>query len=116
MIEKLKKQFSRFGIPRQIISDGGPQYTSTEFEKFVKTWGINHHVTSPYHSKSNGKAESGVKFMKNIKRKCFESGGDQYEALLEQRNTPRQDIGLSPTGYWTESDRILDSESDRILD
>ena len=32
VIEKLKKHFSRFGIPCQIISDGGPQYTSTVFE------------------------------------------------------------------------------------
>ena len=70
---------------------------STEFEKFVKTWGIYHHVTSPYHSKSNGKAESGVQIMKNIIKKCFEYGRDQYEALLEQRNIPRQDTGLSPS-------------------
>ena len=61
----------------------------------MKTWAINHHVTSPYHSKSNGEAESGVKIMKNMIRKCLESEGDQYDALLEQRNTPRQDTGLS---------------------
>lgn len=29
--------------------------------------------------------------------KCAESGTDQYEALLEQRNTPRQDTNLSPS-------------------
>ena len=63
----------------------------------MKTWGINHHVTSSYHSKSNGKAESGVKILKNMIRKCLESGGDQYDALLEQRNTPRQDTGLNPS-------------------
>ena len=37
VIEKLKKQFSRVGISCQIISDGEPQYTSTEFAKFMKT-------------------------------------------------------------------------------
>lgn len=36
IIEKLKKQFATFGIPRQIISDGGPQYSSSEFASFVK--------------------------------------------------------------------------------
>ena len=29
--------------------------------------------------------------------KSFESGGDQNVALLELRNTPRQDTGLSPS-------------------
>ena len=29
--------------------------------------------------------------------KCDREGSDQYEALMEQRNTPRQDTGLSPT-------------------
>ena len=96
VVEKLKKQFCRFGIPRQIVSDGGPQYTSSEFREFVKEWGISHHITSPGHPNSNGKAESGVKIIKNLMIKCAESGTDQYEALLEQRNTPRQDTGLSP--------------------
>ena len=35
--------------------------------------------------------------MKNLMIKCVESGTCQYEAFLEQRNTPRQDAGLSPT-------------------
>lgn len=96
MIEKLKKQFCRFGIPRQIVSDGGPQYTSSEFQRFTEEWGILHHMTSPGHPSSNGKAESGVKIMKTLMMKCAESGTDQYEAVLEQRNTPRQDTGLSP--------------------
>lgn len=36
VMEKLKKQFCRFGIPHEIISDGGPQCTSVEFEEFTK--------------------------------------------------------------------------------
>lgn len=35
VIEKLKKQFARLGIPRYIVSDGGPQYSSEEFKAFV---------------------------------------------------------------------------------
>ncbi|KAL3887489.1 hypothetical protein ACJMK2_027430 [Sinanodonta woodiana] len=92
----LKKQFAQFGIPRIIISDGAPQFTSDEFSQFTKQWGIQHHVTSPYHPKSNGKAEGGVKIIKGMMVKCLNSRTDQYEALLELRNTPRQDTGLSP--------------------
>lgn len=96
VIEKMKKLFTRFGIPREIISDGGPQYTSAEFQKLVEKWGILHHVTSPNHPRSNGKAESAVKTVKNLMLKCLAAGTDQSEALLEQHNTPRQDTGLSP--------------------
>lgn len=97
VIEKLKKQFDLLGIPRYIVSDGGPLYSSEEFKAFVREWGIIHHITSPNHPSSNGKAEAGVKIIRNMMIKSFESGGDQNVALLELRNTPRQDTGLSPS-------------------
>ena len=96
MIDILKKQFSRFGISRQLISDGGPQYISQEFKQFVKEWKIAHHVTSSNYPSSNGKAEAGVKIVKRMMKKWLQERRDQYEALLELRNTPRKDTGLSP--------------------
>jgi hypothetical protein len=33
---------------------------------------------------------------KTLMKKTIKDGRDQFEALLEQRNTPRQDTGLSP--------------------
>ena len=35
VIDKLKMQFSRHGVPEMVISDSGPQYASTEFAKFA---------------------------------------------------------------------------------
>ena len=96
VIEKMKKQFARFGIPRMIVSDGGTQFTSNEFQKFTKEWGISHVFSSPGHQRSNGKAESAVKIVKHLMIKSLKDGRDQNEALLEQRNTPRQDTGQSP--------------------
>ena len=43
------------------------------------------------HQRANSKAESAVKIMKSLLVKTHKDGGDPYEALLEQRNTPRQD-------------------------
>ena len=60
-ITLLKKHFARYGIPRVIVSDGGPQFTSQEFNSFMKSWGISHHTSSPMHQRANGKAESAVK-------------------------------------------------------
>ena len=94
-ITLLKKHFARYGIPRVIVSDGGPQLTSQESNSFMTSWGISHH-TSPMHQRANGKAESAVKVMKSLLIKTYKAGGDPYEPILEQRNTPCQDTALSP--------------------
>ena len=96
VVSSLKKMCARFGTPRQIVSDGGPQFTSREFEVFVKSWGIDHVTSSPNHQQANGKAESAVKLVKAMMEKCVKTGSDQYLALLELRNTPRQDTNASP--------------------
>ena len=48
------------------------------------------------HQQANGKAESAVKVMKTLLEKCEVEKTDPYEAILEQRNTPRQDTCVSP--------------------
>ena len=62
----------------------------------MEDWGINHFSSSPMHQRANGKTESAVKIMKSLLMKAHKDGGDPYEAMLEQRNTPRQDTGRSP--------------------
>ena len=96
VVTLLKKNFARYGIPRVIVSDGGPQFVSQEFDSFKVDWGITHVTSSPMHQRANGKAESAVKIMKSLLVKTHKEGGDPYEAMLEQRNTPRQDTGRSP--------------------
>ena len=96
IVTLLKKHFVRYGIPRMIVSNGGPQFTSQEFTSFMEDWGINHVTSSPMHQRANGKAESAVKIMKSLPVKTHKEGDDPYEAMLEQRNTPRQDTGRSP--------------------
>ena len=96
VITKLKGHFARYGIPMQIVTDSGSQFLSREFKDFTRNWGIGHATSSPEHHKSNGKAEAAVKIAKMMMRKALLDGTDQYEALLELRNTPRQDTGVSP--------------------
>ena len=96
VITSLKKMCARYGRPKQIVSDGGPQFTSREFEVFTQEWGIDHVTSSPNHQQTNSKAEAAVKIAKTLIEKCVHSGSDQYLALLELRNTPRQDTKASP--------------------
>ena len=49
-----------------IVSDGGPQFVSQEFDSFIVDWGIAHVTSSPMHQRAYGKAESAVKIMKSL--------------------------------------------------
>lgn len=42
VIETLKAQFSRHGIPSTIRKDNGPQYSSVEFKEFCESYDISH--------------------------------------------------------------------------
>jgi len=46
-----------YGLPEQLVSDNGQQFTSQEFAKFMKRNGIKHIFCSPYHPSSNCIAE-----------------------------------------------------------
>jgi transposase InsO family protein len=48
------------GIPKQIVSDNGPQFTSGEFENFTKQNGIKHYKSAPFHPATNGLVERNV--------------------------------------------------------
>ncbi|XP_054257422.1 uncharacterized protein K02A2.6-like [Macrosteles quadrilineatus] len=64
-IERLRSCFAVFGLPCTLVSDGGPQLRSQEFEEFLKANGILHVVSPPYHPASNGLAERAVQTTKN---------------------------------------------------
>ena len=80
--------FSLFGVPTQIVSDNGPQYTGQPFKAMCKKWGIRHITSSPRYPRSNGMAERSVRTIKNLMTKCKQTGQDIDVALLHLRATP----------------------------
>lgn len=96
VIENLKSWFATHGIPEKLDSDNGPQYSSMEFRNFANEWGIQHATSSPKYPKSNGLAERFVQTAKNMLRKCTMDKTDFKLALLNYRNTPRNEVLGSP--------------------
>lgn len=96
VILELKSHYARHGIPDQVMSNNGPQFVSTEFATFAKTWEFDHLPSSPGNSNAKGKAESGVKTAKRLLRKSISAGMDPYLAFLDCRNTPTQAMTTSP--------------------
>ena len=66
--------FSAYGLPEQLVTDKGPQFTSEEFALFAKQNGIKHICTSPYHPASNGAAERLVQTFKQAMKAAANNG------------------------------------------
>jgi hypothetical protein len=91
-----KKWFSTHGIPDELTSDNGPPWNSGGWKKFAREYGFQHTTISPTHSQTNGLVEKAVGIAKNMLMKCKASDSDPYLALLNIRNTPRDDTAGSP--------------------
>ena len=61
--------FSRFGMPRAIISDGGLPFCNRPFEKLLKKYGVTHKVSMAYHPQTNGQVELANREIKHILEK-----------------------------------------------
>jgi len=92
----LKEMFARYGVPDQVMSDNGPQFSSANFRSFATEWRFNHVTSSPHYPQSNGKVENAVKTVKRLFNKCRDAGTSEYQALLDWRNTPTEGMGTSP--------------------
>lgn len=79
-----------------MICDNMP-FSSNEFASFSKVWKFEIRTSSPTYARSNGQAEKGVHIAKNLIKKAREDGKDVNYALLEYRNHPVSQLGLSPS-------------------
>ena len=100
-IEVLRSMFVQHGLPEQLVSDNGPQFTSTEFAEFLKGNQIKHIMSAPYHPASNGLAERFVQTMKRTLKASMKQGKSinhhLAEFLFEYRATPHGTTNVSPS-------------------
>ncbi|XP_028415703.1 uncharacterized protein K02A2.6-like [Dendronephthya gigantea] len=95
VINKIKKIFTRHGIPKEVYTDNGPEYTAQAFKQFAKEWDFKHVTSSPHFAQSNGFVERAIQTVKKSFKKAHDANEDPYLTLLILNTTPASD-GVSP--------------------
>ena len=104
-VNKLRYYYSRYGIPKRIVTDNGKQLDSQEFQKFCNLNGLKHPTISPWHPSSNGAAENAVKtFKMRLKKALLDPKNSKLDNdtiisrhLFAYRNAPHCYTGDSPS-------------------
>nr|GEU77392.1 reverse transcriptase domain-containing protein [Tanacetum cinerariifolium] len=58
VVKFLKTLFSRFGIPRAIISDCGTHFWNDQFTRVMIKYGVTHRLATAYHPQTSGQVEA----------------------------------------------------------
>ncbi len=96
----VKSVFSRYGIPEQIHSDRGAQFTSTLLQDVANTLGIKATTTPAYHPQSNP-VERKHRDLKSALTALTENDPHSWETALPQvlfaiRTAPCKTTGVAP--------------------
>lgn len=66
VVEFLRKIFSRFGIPKAIISDNGTHFYNFALRSLLRKFGVRHKLATPYHPQTSGQVEVSNRQLKSI--------------------------------------------------
>ncbi|XP_016164417.1 uncharacterized protein LOC107606929 [Arachis ipaensis] len=79
-----KNIICRYGIPREIISDNGRQFTDQNLALFLQNFNIKHHFSSVEHPQTNGQVESANRVvLQALKKKLDDAKGEWADLVPE---------------------------------
>ncbi|GJV53390.1 reverse transcriptase domain-containing protein [Tanacetum coccineum] len=66
VVKFLKGLFTRFGVPKALISDRGMHFCNSQLEKALLRYGVTHRISTAYHPQTNGQTEVTNRAIKRI--------------------------------------------------
>ena len=93
--------FARVGIPTEILTDQGTNFTSQLLTEVYRLLGIKPIRTTPYHPQTDGLVECFNSMLKSMLRKAVDEEGKDWDCLLPYllftyREVPQASTGFSP--------------------
>nr|XP_033811906.1 uncharacterized protein LOC117365533 [Geotrypetes seraphini] len=101
IMKELLGLFCMVGFPREILTDQGSNFLSSEMRMFYEGFGIRHIKTSAYHPQANGMVERFNQTIKQMLKKGIEGDSKNWDrfipfALFAAREKVQNSLGLSP--------------------
>ena len=101
LVKKHRETFVTFGIPEELSSDVGTEFTAGKTQEFLTSWGVTHRISSVANPHSNCRAEIAAK---KVKKMLMDHTGptgslhtDKFQrAMLIYRNSIDPETKASP--------------------
>ncbi|XP_066509706.1 uncharacterized protein [Hoplias malabaricus] len=101
IVNALIQLISRVGIPKEILTDRGTNFTSKQIKQVYDLLGIKSIHTTPYHPQTDGLTERFNKTLKQALQKVTNNNGTDWDmwlpyVLFAYREVPQASTGFSP--------------------
>ena len=78
----IRRIVAQYGLPRVVISDRGPQFSSAVWETVLKTMGTGVALASPHHPQTDGQSERAIQVLSRLLRSYTSKAPADWEEQL----------------------------------
>nr|GEU92527.1 hypothetical protein [Tanacetum cinerariifolium] len=108
VVKFLKSLFSRFGIPRAIISDRRIYFCNNQFTRVMIKYGVTHRLATGYHPQTSGQVEVSNCELKRILERT--TAGDHRKLQLNKLSELRYQAYENSVIYKERTKKLHDSK------
>ena len=90
-------------VPCKLLTDNGPEFTSSLFTDFLDSMGVEHQLTTPYHPTSNGAVErvncTIQEFLRSLQSDAASWAEAVPQAVIAYNNLIHSELQMSPSKF-----------------
>ncbi|GJX37423.1 reverse transcriptase domain-containing protein [Tanacetum coccineum] len=98
VVKFLQKLFSRFKVPKALISNRGTHFCNSLLEKSLKKYGVTHRLATPYHPQTSGQTKNTNRAIKRILERTVNGNRKEWADKIDDTLRAFQTAYKSPIG------------------